>query len=95
MSQHVFLERNKKFKPCHIKGALGRRGPDHLAHLYSVIGALKGLDSLCRFCFLLYKGDNFGDSLFAFSPQEVSSRKGSTLKRKNSLQKGTDSFPLE
>ena len=56
---------------------------------------LKGCDTPGRLSPILYKGDNFCDILFIFSDKQFPSEKGSTLKGKNLLPMGANSFLLE
>ena len=58
------------------------------------LDSLRRLDTLGRFSIIFNKGDNFFDFLIAFLHNK-SLGKGSTLKGKNLLPKGANSFLLE
>ena len=49
-------------------------------HVFIIIHLISGLDTLGRFSFMFFKGDNFCDFLFAFL-HSVPSEKGSTPRK--------------
>ena len=66
-----------------------------LSEIIWAVRSEKELDTLDRFYAISAKGDNFCDFLFSFQYTKSLLKKGSTLKGKNLLPRGANSFLLD
>ena len=64
-------------------------------HIVWLLPLKRGLDTFGRFSAIFYKGDNFCDLRFAFHNNYSCRKKGSSLKGKNSIPLGINSFLLK